>query len=92
MKDAGEIACVLLAVEMAPALVILDDHRGKRLAKHKQEAGANIGRISSVQLAAEMVDVGVLSRDEGLTVFWSVLEGRTDVTDAQFDQAIRQAR
>lgn len=90
LEHAGEVASVLLAVELAPALVVVDDRDGKALTKRRRDMGAKIERIGSVQLAAEMVVAGALTRDEGLGVFRRVLAGRTDVTDADFDRSIKQ--
>jgi hypothetical protein len=79
----GEISTVLLAAEVADVLVICDDPLGKRLAKKK-----TIARLSTVQLAAELVAGEELSHEEGLAVF-NVSAGGAD--PKHFESAVRQA-
>lgn len=80
----GEISTVLLAAEIQDVLVVCDDPLGKRLAKKK-----TIARLSTVQLAAELVAVGELSHDAGLAVF-NVSAGGAD--PKHFNGAVRLAR
>jgi hypothetical protein len=79
----GEISIVLLAVELGDTLVVCDDPKGKRLAKKKE-----IARLSTPQLAAEMVAVGKLSHKAGVAIFVASAGG----TDPKhFDNAVKQA-
>lgn len=61
-----------------------DDPLGKRLAKKK-----TIARLSTVQLAAELIAVGELSHDAGLAMF-NLSAGGAD--PKHFNGAVRQAR
>lgn len=79
----GEISVVLLAVELGDTLVICDDPLGKRLAKKK-----GIARLSTVQLAAEMVAVGELSHEAGVAIFTDSAGG---ADPKYFDTAVNQA-
>lgn len=79
----GEISTVLLGTELEGTLVICDDPLGKRLAKKKA-----VARLSTVQLAAEMVGVGKLSHEQGLVVF-NVSAGGAD--PKHFNNAVKQA-
>jgi hypothetical protein len=63
-KHIGEIATVLMAADLKADLVILEDDLGKRLAKKK-----GLTRISTAQLALEMVEYGALTDAEGLVLF-----------------------
>jgi hypothetical protein len=83
-KHKGEISSVLLAVELAPAIVVCDDDLGKRLAKKKE-----VPRLSTPQLAAEMVAVGELSYEAGEAVFVATA-GNAD--PRHFRNTVREAR
>lgn len=80
----GEISTVLLAVELGEALVVCDDRLGKRLSKKKM-----ISRLSTPQLAAEMVAVSELSHEVGAEIFVASAGG----ADPQhFENTVKQAR
>lgn len=80
----GEISAVLLAIELGGALVVCDDPLGKRLAQKKQ-----VARISTPQLAAEMVAVGEITHDAGTAIFVASAGG-ADLK--HFNAAVKQAR
>lgn len=80
----GEISVVLLAVELEDTLIVCDDPLGKRLAEKKK-----IRRISTPQLAAEMVALGELSHAAGVAIF-AASAGGTD--PKHFNNAVKQAR
>jgi len=63
-KHIGEIATVLMAKHLNADLIILEDSLGKRLAQKK-----GLTRISTAQLAVEMVVYDALTEVEGLVVF-----------------------
>jgi len=63
-KHIGEITTVLMAEHLGADLVILEDDLGKRLARKH-----HLQRMSTAQLAVEMVGSGALSQNEGLLVF-----------------------
>lgn len=63
-RHIGEITTVLMAAHLKADLVIIDDELGKRLARKHQ-----LDRISTAQLALEMVAYGALDEAEGLIVF-----------------------
>jgi hypothetical protein len=79
----GEISVVLLAVELGDTLVVCDDPLGKRLAKKKE-----ISRLSTPQLAAEMVAVGELSHEAGVAIFVASAGG---ADPKHFNNAVNQA-
>ncbi len=79
----GEISVVLLAVELGDTLVVCDDPLGKRLARKK-----DIARLSTAQLAAEMVAVGELSHEAGVAIFADSAGG---ADPKYFDIAVNQA-
>ncbi len=60
----GEISTVLMANHLVADLVVIDDEFGKALAKKKR-----LPRLSTAQLALEMVAEGALDESQGLTVF-----------------------
>ncbi|MGD0272870.1 MAG: hypothetical protein ABSB96_03975 [Gaiellaceae bacterium] len=80
----GEISTVLLAFELGEALVVCDDSLGKRLSKTKM-----VPRLSTAQLAAEMVVANALSREAGTRVF-VVSAGGAD--PKHFENTLKQAR
>ena len=84
-KHAGEITTVLMATHLAADLVIIDDRFGKALAKQK-----GLTRISTAQLALEMVHDGSLSEDEGFTAFDCATA--SSVGRPRYDQALREWR
>ena len=63
-KHLGEITTVLVAVEENIDLVAIDDREGKALARAR-----GLATISTAILAAEMAARGVLTTDEGLSVY-----------------------
>jgi hypothetical protein len=80
----GEISVALLAVELGRTLVVCDDLLGKRLAKKKQ-----VPRLSSVQLAAEMVAVSELAHGAGTEIFAASAGGADPM---HFNAAVKDAR
>ena len=84
-KHKGEISTVLLAAQLAgTAIVICEDFLGKRLANRK-----GIPRLSSAQLAAEMVVCGAMAEANGIAVFQASTEG---VDPRLFADTLRKAR
>jgi hypothetical protein len=81
----GEIATALLAGRIADAVVVMDDALGKQLCRTR-----SIPRLSSAQLAAEMVVAGALDEDTGLRVF--EVATPPGVGKAEFEQALVRAR
>lgn len=63
-KHAGEITTVLTAVHLGADIVVIDDLFGKRLARIEGQP-----RLSTAQLAAEMVVQGALGDEQGFRVF-----------------------
>lgn len=63
-KHVGEITTVLMATHLGADLVIIDDRFGKTLARQK-----GLSRLSTAQLALEMVCDGCLTDEEGFAVF-----------------------
>ena len=81
----GEIATALLAGKLGDALVIMDDELGKRLCRTRA-----VPRLSSAQLAAEMVAAVVLDDQTGLRVF--EVATPNGIGRAEFDHAVDRAR
>jgi hypothetical protein len=83
----GEITTVLMAAHLNADVVVIDDRFGKALVRRKLPAQR---RLSTAQLALEMVQAGSLSVDEGFAVF----DCTTDETvgRSRYDQALRNAR
>lgn len=81
----GEIATALLAGQLGDAVVIMDDELGKRLCRTR-----NVARLSSAQLAAEMVAAAALDDETGLRVF-DVATPR-GVGRPDFDSSVERAR
>jgi hypothetical protein len=81
----GEIATALLAGRIPGAVVIMDDKLGKQLCRLR-----NIARLSSAQLAAEMVVAGGLDEETGLRVFETATP--SGVGRVEFDEAVERAR
>lgn len=84
-KHIGEITTVLMAAYLHAAVVIVDDRFGKALARRK-----GLARLSTAQLALEMVHGGSLSEDEGFAVFDSATDN--SVGRARYEQALRDSR
>ena len=63
-KHAGEVTTVLMAQHLGAEVVVIDDQFGKALARRRE-----IPRLSTAQLALEMVVEGHLAEDEGFAVF-----------------------
>ncbi len=81
----GEIATAMLAGRLGGAAVIMDDELGKQLCRLR-----DVPRLSSAQLAAEMVAAGALEDEVGLRVFEvATPEG---VGRQEFDVAVERAR
>lgn len=81
----GEISTALMASRLPNAVVAMDDGLGKRLCRLR-----GVPRISSAQLAAEMVAAGVLDEGAGYEVFEvSTPDG---VGRTEFEQALKRAR
>jgi len=64
MKNAGEVATVLMAQHIGGALVVLEDAEGKALALRR-----NVPRLSTAMLAAEMVAAGYIGEPKGFAVY-----------------------
>ena len=63
-KHIGEITTVLMASHLHADIVIVDDRFGRALARQR-----GLPRLSTAQLALEMVCDDALSEDEGFAVF-----------------------
>jgi hypothetical protein len=81
----GEIATALLAARLANSVVVMDDTLGKRLCQHR-----GVSRLSSAQLAAEMVAAGALDEDSGYAVFDTATPA--GVGRREYHQAVERAR
>lgn len=81
----GEIATALLAARLANAVVVIDDALGKRLCQHR-----GVLRLSSAQLAAEMVAAGALDEEAGYAVF--EVATPAGVGREEYQQAVERAR
>lgn len=68
-KNAGEVTTVLAAQEDGCNLAILEDDFGKRLCRRR-----GVPRLSTAQLAAEMVATGAFTEEEGYAV-WETTVG-----------------
>jgi hypothetical protein len=84
-KHAGEIATVLMAAHLGAAAVVIDDLFGKRLARDR-----GVPRLSTAQLAAEMVAEGQLTDDDGYRAF--DLSTPSEAGRADFIRACDRAR
>jgi hypothetical protein len=84
-KHIGEITTVLMAARLRADLVVVDDRFGTALARQK-----GLVRLSTAQLALDMVRDGSLSEDEGFAVF----DCATDDTVGRprYEQALREWR
>jgi hypothetical protein len=81
----GEIATALLATRLAGAIVVMDDALGKRLCQRR-----GVPRVSSAQLAAEMVAAGAFDTEAGYTVFDEATPA--GVGRSEFKDALERAR
>ncbi len=81
----GEIATVLLAGRLGDAVVVMDDDLGKRLCRMR-----SVPRLSTAQLAAEMVAADGLEREAGYGVFDAATPARAGRSD--FEEAVSRAR
>jgi len=81
----GEVATALLAGRLGNAVVIMDDDLGKRLCRTRA-----VARISSAQLAVEMVASGALDEQTGLRVF--DVATPSGVGRPEFDKALQRVR
>lgn len=84
-KHTGEITTVLMAGHLHADVVVIDDRFGKALAKQK-----GLQRLSTAQLALEMVLEGNLTEDEGFAVFNCATDDT--VGRSRYEQALREAR
>jgi len=81
----GEISTALLAARLPNTVVVVDDALGKRLCQHR-----GVPRVSSAQLAAEMVAGGALDEEAGYAVF--DVATPAGVGRSEFQQAVERAR
>lgn len=81
----GEIATALLAGRITGVVVIMDDFLGKQLCRNR-----GIARLSSAQLAAEMVVAGALDEETGLRVFDAATPAGAG--EVEFGEAVAKAR
>lgn len=81
----GEIATALLAARLADATVVMDDALGKRLCKQR-----GVPRLSSAQLAAEMVAAEAFDEEAGYTVFDEATPA--GIGQSEFKSTLEQAR
>lgn len=63
-KDRGEVATALMAQHLGNAVAVIEDEFGKRICARR-----NVPRMSTAQLAAEMVAAGALDEESGFRVF-----------------------
>jgi hypothetical protein len=87
-KHIGEITTVLMAAHLHADLVIVDDRFGKALARRK-----GLARLSTAQLALEMVCDEHLTEEEGFTVFDRATEegiGRERYSQALSEWRVRR--
>jgi hypothetical protein len=81
----GEITTALIAPRLPNAVVVMEDGLGKRLCRTR-----DLPRLSSAQLAAEMVVANAMDPESGYTVF--EIATPDGVGRAEFDQAVARAR
>jgi predicted nucleic acid-binding protein len=81
----GEIATVLLAARVQDALVVMDDELGTKLCRMR-----GVDRLSTAQLAAEMVVAGGFDEDTGFGVFDAATPAR--VGRPEFSEAVARAK
>jgi len=81
----GEIATVLLAARVQDALVVMDDELGKKLCRMR-----GVDRLSTAQLAAEMVAAGGVYEASGFGVFDAATPAH--VGRPAFDDAVVRAK
>ena len=81
----GEIATSLVAARVEGAVVVMDDELGKKLCRMR-----GIDRLSTAQLAAEMVAADALDPTPGFAVF-DIATPR-DVGQTAFDAAVERAK
>ena len=84
-RHAGEIATVLIAAHLGAGVIVIDDLFGKRLARDR-----GVPRLSTAQLAAEMVAEGQLTDDDGYRAF--DLSTPTEAGPRDFARACERAR
>jgi hypothetical protein len=84
-KDRGEVATALMAQHLGDAVAVMEDDFGKRICARR-----NIPRMSTAQLAAELVEAGALDADSGFAVF--DLATPSHVGMPQFETALQSAR
>lgn len=83
--DRGEIATALVAARVQGAVVVMDDELGKNLCRMR-----GIDRLSTAQLAAEMVGAGAFDEDAGYAVFDTATPDH--VGKSEFDTAVERAK
>lgn len=81
----GEISTALIAPRLPNAIVVMEDGFGKRLCRNR-----GTPRLSSAQLAAEMVAAGALDRDSGFAVF--DVATPAGIGHTEFEEAVSRAR
>lgn len=84
-KNRGEVATALMAQQLGNAIVVMDDEFGKKICARR-----SVPRMSTAQLAAEMVAAGALDDDSGFEVF--DLATPDHVGRAEFEASIEAAR
>lgn len=83
--DRGEVSTALMAQHLGRAVAVMEDDFGKRICARR-----NVPRMSSAQLAAEMVEAGALDTDSGFIVF--DLATPSHVGMPEFELALQRAR
>jgi hypothetical protein len=81
----GEISTALIAPRLPNAIVVMEDGFGKRLCRNR-----GTPRLSSAQLAAEMVAVAELDEESGYAVFGVATP--IGIGRAEFVEALGKAR
>jgi hypothetical protein len=84
-ENAGEISTTLMATTIPSVVVIMDDELGVNLCRFR-----GLSRLSSAQLAAEMVAAGALDEESGLKVFDTATPAH--VGRPGFEEAVARAR
>ncbi len=81
----GEIATALIAARLQDVVVVMDDELGKTLCRMR-----GVARLSTAQLAAEMVVAGGFDEDSGFGVF----DAATPASAGRpaFDEAVARAK
>jgi hypothetical protein len=84
-KDRGEVTTALMTQHLGNAVAVMEDDFGKRICARR-----NIPRMSTAQLAAELVETGALDNESGFAVFDRATPSH--VGRSEFEQTLATVR